>query len=86
MRRYGRWLGGLARGDLGNSFLTGHPVGAILRERLAPTFILGLTAFAVASLLGIGLGVAFGLVANSALDRWGRALTVLLAALPVLAV
>jgi len=80
--RYGRWLGGLARGDLGNSFLSGRPVGAILRERLAPTFILGLTAFAVASLLGIGLGVAFGLVANSALDRWGRALTVLLAALP----
>ncbi len=35
--RYGRWLRDLAQGNLGTSFLTGRPVGTIIKERLGPT-------------------------------------------------
>jgi peptide/nickel transport system permease protein len=80
--RYGRWLLGLTRGDLGRSFLSQRPVSDIIGERLVPTLRLGLTAFAVTTVLGIGLGVLFGLVANSPLDHVGRAISLLLAAIP----
>jgi peptide/nickel transport system permease protein len=80
--RYARWLGGLVRGDLGTSFLSGRPVGQIIGERLAPTVILGLASFVTASLLGVGLGILFGLTADSPLDRWGRGISLLLDAVP----
>mgnify|MGYP001145904404 CR=1 FL=1 len=80
--RYARWLHGLTRGDLGRSFLSQRPVSEIIGERLVPTLRLGLTAFAVTTLLGIGLGIVFGLTANSPLDIAGRAISLLLAAIP----
>lgn len=80
--RYVRWLRDLMRGQLGTSFLSGKPVGGIIKARLGPTLLLGGIAFAVTSLLGIGLGVLFGLTADSRLDRWGRVVTLLLAAIP----
>ncbi len=80
--RYGRWLIGLTHGDLGRSFLSQRPVGEIIGERLVPTLRLGLTAFAFTTVLGIGLGVLFGLAANSPLDVAGRAVSLLLAAIP----
>ena len=80
--RYGRWLLGLTRGDLGTSFLSKRPVGDIIGERLEPTLRLGLTAFAVTTLVGIGLGVLFGLAAGSPLDVAGRSVSLLLAAIP----
>ena len=59
------------------------PLGAgIIGERIVPTLILGLSAFAVTSISGIGLGVLFGLNANSRFDQIGRVITLLLAAVP----
>lgn len=80
--RYGRWLAGLARGDLGRSFLSQRPVREIIGERLEPTLRLGLTAFAVTTVAGVGLGVLFGLTAGSPLDVGGRLVSLLLAAVP----
>ena len=80
--RYGRWLRGLGRGDLGQSFLSRRRVGDIIGERLEPTLRLGLTAFAVTAVTGIGLGVLFGLTAGSPLDLAGRSFSLLLAAVP----
>ena len=80
--RYATWLGNVARGDLGRSSLDGRAVTTILRERIGPTLRLGLSAFAVAALLGIGLGMLFGLVANSPVDVVGRFLSLLFAAIP----
>lgn len=54
-----RYLGGLARGDLGTSFNFNRPVGDLLRERLANTVLL---LFA-GETLAIGLGIALGVVA-----------------------
>ncbi len=80
--RYGRWLVNLTHGDLGTSFLSQRPVRDIIGERLEPTLRLGLTAFIVTSIVGIGLGIIFGLNVNSRLDVIGRWISLLLAAIP----
>lgn len=80
--RYGRWLSGLATGDLGTSFLSGRPVGTVVGDRVGPTLVLGLTAFAIATVLGVGLGLVFGLAPGSAGDQVGRAASVVLASVP----
>lgn len=80
--RYVRWLVGLTRSDLGISFLSARTVNEIIAERIEPTLRLGLTAFAFTSLVGIALGVVFGLSAGAFVDVGGRWLSLLLAAVP----
>lgn len=80
--RYGRWVVNLAQGDLGTSFLSGRPVSEIIGERLGPTLRLGITAFLASTIVGIGLGVLFGLKAGSPLDLAGRTVSLFLAAIP----
>lgn len=80
--RYLDWVSGLFRGDLGNSFLDQREVTEILGERIVPTLRLGLSAFAVTTIVGVGLGVIFGLRANTRLDYGGRFISLLLAAVP----
>ncbi|WP_036318585.1 ABC transporter permease [Microbacterium indicum] len=55
--QYGRWLGGLLRGDLGTSVVSGVPVTQILADRVEPTLALMICTFVLASILGIVLGV-----------------------------
>jgi peptide/nickel transport system permease protein len=52
-----RYLGSLARGDLGTSFNFNRPVADLLRERLANTVLLVLTGEVLAMTIGIALGV-----------------------------
>lgn len=80
--RYVHWVGNLVQGDLGTSFLDQRPVRDKLGERIAPTLRLGISAFAVATLLGVSLGIVFGLKANSPLDFGGRFISLLIAAVP----
>src|SRR5437660_8191138 len=54
--QYGRFVGRIARGDFGVSFLTGRPVTALLRERAWPTAQLALAAIALELLIGVPLG------------------------------
>ena len=55
--RYVRWLGALARGDLGYSFEENRPVLDIIQEILPNTLVLSVSAIGVAFILGILLGV-----------------------------
>lgn len=55
--QYGRWLGGLLQGDLGNSVVSGVPVMQVLADRLEPTLALMVCTFVCASILGIVFGV-----------------------------
>lgn len=80
--RYVTWLGNVAQGDLGRSSLDGRSVTTILRERIGPTLRLGIAAFLTAALVGIPLGMLFGLFANSPIDLIGRFGSVLFAAIP----
>lgn len=81
LSRYGRWLGGVVRGDFGVS-LSGRDVGTLLWERLQVTLRMVLVATALALLVGMGLGVIGAVRQHSRLDQATRILTYLFLALP----
>ncbi|UXH78697.1 ABC transporter permease [Roseateles amylovorans] len=55
-QRYGAWLAGLARGDLGLSYAYGAPVSDLIAERLAVTLPLALLAMGMAVLVALAAG------------------------------
>jgi peptide/nickel transport system permease protein len=57
---YTEWLAHAARFDFGTSLKYQRPVGPFVIERAANTAVLGVTALAVALLLGVPLGVLTG--------------------------
>jgi ABC-type dipeptide/oligopeptide/nickel transport system permease component len=66
--RYGLYVGGLARGDLGRSFLRREPVAGLILARLWPTLKLALAAMLVAVAVGVPLGFLSALRRGSWLD------------------
>jgi peptide/nickel transport system permease protein len=81
--RYGRWIGDLARGDLGASLRERRPVTAILRERLPASLALNGAALAAVLLIATPLGIASAWKPGSGWDRAGLAATTALYAVPV---
>lgn len=68
-----RFLGSLARFDLGTSFISGVPVSAEIADRLAVTVPLTVLSFLLAILIAVPLGI----VAAVKADRWyGAAISV----------
>jgi peptide/nickel transport system permease protein len=57
LAQYLDWIGGVVRGDLGSSLLTGSPVAAQLAEKAQVTLPLGALSMLVALLLAAPLGV-----------------------------
>ena len=55
--RYVRWLGEMARGNLGFSFSSGAPVARRVEERIGPTLTLTVTALVMSYLIAIPAGV-----------------------------
>jgi peptide/nickel transport system permease protein len=75
--QYLAWLGHVVRGDLGMSIYLGRPVTTAILERLPISLTLTLSAFAIAVVLGISLG----LVAAYWHDTWVDRLVSVVAAL-----
>ena len=67
--QYARWLGHLARGDLGRSLWMKRPVLGEVVLRFQATLILTATALVLSTTAGIALGVASATRPNSLLDR-----------------
>lgn len=63
-----RYMGDLARGDLGDSFKQGRPVSDIILERLPMTIELTVTATTFAGIAGLILGVVSAVRHNSLID------------------
>lgn len=55
--RYVKWLGSMARGDLGYSYSHGRPVIAVIGDMLPNTLLLSAGALAIAFIVGIGIGI-----------------------------
>ena len=55
--RYGRWVGGLLRGDLGTSVAYDTPMAALIAERLAVSAPLALMAMALTTVIALALGI-----------------------------
>jgi peptide/nickel transport system permease protein len=96
VQRYVLWLGGLVRGDLGTSFVSGKPVLGELLRRLPVNLELAALAITFALLIGIPVGtlsavwrdtwkdagVRFGAVLGYSIPNfWVATLTVLLGSL-----
>lgn len=65
----GRWLGGLARLDFGESSHFGRPVRALVVERGANTATLAAAALLLATLIGLPGGIVTGAYPDSAVAR-----------------
>lgn len=80
--RYGDWMLGLLRGDLGRSLRDGRPVATVIAEALPWSLLLNLGAL----LLIYGLAVPYGLLGSSMpgspVDRIGGWLLLAMYALP----
>ncbi len=66
--QYGHYLGGLIRGDLGDSMRSRKPVSQLILQRLPYTLELTLAALAFAVVFGTTLGIVAALNHNSWLD------------------
>jgi len=68
-KQYGKMLGGVLRGDFGNSLkYGGQSVNSILWRTLPVSVTLGLLAYLIALVIGIGAGTLAALKQNSRLD------------------
>jgi peptide/nickel transport system permease protein len=81
--RYFKWLGNVARGDLGTSFVSKQPVLKEIGERLPNTLLLMGVALVVTLLLAIPLGIVSALRQYSLLDTILTALAFAGNSLPV---
>lgn len=82
LEQYGRFMRGLAQGDLGASFRTGQPVLAMIIERVPATAELALAAMAAAIFIAIPLGVAAAVWRGSWVDWSAMTLALAGIALP----
>jgi peptide/nickel transport system permease protein len=81
--QYLRYLGQLARGDLGMSLFTHQTVAATIANQLGRTVELALAAMLVAAVLGSALGILAALRPGSWLDRGLMAVAVSGVSVPV---
>lgn len=80
--RYGKWVGGALRGDLGQSYITRQPVAQAIGERLPLTIELMLMAEVLALVVAVPLGIIAGARPNGWVDRLGSAVTFGLLSVP----
>ena len=82
LARYLSWIGGIARGDLGNSYAYDSPIGELILERLTVSAPLALMAMALSSALALSLGVYAAQRHNRAGDTGVMALSQIGIAIP----
>ena len=81
--QYAMYMAGIARGDLGNSYLYGgKPVTDIIMERLPVSAFLGTQAIVIGLLVGLPLGILGALKQNTIWDSGAAFLAVLGVSVP----
>ena len=69
VERYGRWLGGVLRGELGLSLSTDTPVSRIVGLRITNTLVLAVVTAVLAVPLSVGLGLLSAAYPRSVFDK-----------------
>ena len=64
--RYLNWLGGILRGDLGDSMVKRKPVAELIGNRFRNTVVLAMAA----AFIGIPLAIVLGVLAGLMRDKW----------------
>jgi peptide/nickel transport system permease protein/oligopeptide transport system permease protein len=67
--QFTHYAGGVVRGDLGNSYITGRPILQDILERFPNTLLLAGAAMLLASIVGISLGILSARYPGGWLDR-----------------
>lgn len=80
--QYVEWLGGVLRGDFGDSLRSRTPIGDELAKRIPVTFELGLLAMAVGLLIALPIGVLSAVYHRRWPDYGGRGLAIAMLAIP----
>ena len=80
--QYILWLADVARGDLGHDLSDGYPVSKKIREKIPNTARLAIVAWAVATVVGIPLGILSAVKRGTTLDYLARTFAVLGITLP----
>lgn len=81
--QYMLWLSNLARGDLGTSYSSGTAVSTVVLERLPATLLLTGTAFGLALVVAVPLGILAALKRNTILDYVAMLFTVIGVSVPI---
>jgi peptide/nickel transport system permease protein len=66
--RYAYWVGGVLKGDLGESLRIQRPVTALIKEKLPVTIELAALAMLIALVIGIPAGIVSAVAKNTAWD------------------
>lgn len=80
--QYGKFLGEVAQGNMGKSFVYGEPTLKVILERMPATMELAVTAMLISVLLGIPLGLYAGLRPQSIFSKAIMGLSMLGFSLP----
>ncbi|MDA8445818.1 ABC transporter permease [Paracidovorax valerianellae] len=80
--RYVRWLGGAARGDLGQSVTTQTPVGELVASRLPNSLLLAAVTALFSVPIALTLGVASAVWRGSLFDRVASSTAVAVVSVP----
>lgn len=67
--QYLRYFASIAQGNLGQSFISGRDVTSIIGQELPNTLLLGCSAFVLALVVGVTLGIVAALNRNRLFDR-----------------
>jgi peptide/nickel transport system permease protein len=84
VEQYFDWLARAVRFDFGRSLANGRPVAELIAEGASNTAVLALTALAVATLVGLPLGVIAGVRRDGAISTIVRGISVFLLSMPPL--
>ncbi len=82
MRRFISWIGGVIRGDFGNSYSYSMPVTKLIADKLPVTIILTLYSFILMILLSVTVAILAARRENSVLDRTTQMITQVIMSIP----
>lgn len=81
--QFGHYVSGVARGDLGRSYITNRRIVDDIGERFPKTLLLAGSAMTIAILLGVSIGVACAVKPNGWFDRLALGFTYIGISFPV---
>ncbi|MGF1663425.1 MAG: ABC transporter permease [Kineosporiaceae bacterium] len=80
--QYVSWLGGALRGDFGDAWTSGAPIGELVGQRLPVTLSIAVAGLLISCAVGIGAGVAAGVRAGGPVDHVVRAAAAVAISIP----
>jgi peptide/nickel transport system permease protein len=80
--QYARWLGDIARGELGKSFFRGDTVAELILRRGPLSAEIGVVALIISWLVGLPAGILSAIRPNSLIDTVARSVSILFIAIP----